>query len=312
MERRTGEPGHSAHASAYYVLSRDEVAALEADAEVLHAMCLEAVRHVVDAQRFADFGLPEWSWEAVAASWRRRDPHLRGRLDLRYDGHGPAKLLDYTADTPDGLPEAAIRQRRWLMDAHPADDQWNSVHERLVERWAEIGDRASGAVVHVAGDDYLRATAIEAGLEPAAGSDAPATGAVVCKADPWAAVLADGRGRAAVGGLPGTVWVEPLWKVLVAAPALLAVLWEMYPGHPNLLPAFLDAPGPLTEYVSKPRSGGVPGEQGDVHQLVDPLPDFDGYRPALGVWIVGDGAAGLGIRETAGEGRAASVPHRVV
>ncbi len=28
------------------------------------------------------------------------------------------------------------------------------------------------------------------------------------------------------------MWVEPLWKTLLSNKAILAVLWEMYPGHP--------------------------------------------------------------------------------
>ena len=110
------------------------------------------------------------------------------------------------------------------------------------------------------------------------------------------------------------------------------MLWELYPGHPNLLPAYLDQPGLLTEYVRKPRlgreganitivapgsevaTGGVYGDEGYVYQLFDPLPEFDGFRPALGAWIVGDEAAGLGIRETVGlvtDDGAAFVPHRI-
>jgi glutathionylspermidine synthase len=106
----------------------------------------------------------------------------------------------------------------------------------------------------------------------------------------------------------------------------------MYPGHPNLLPAYLDDPHVLTEYVRKPKlgreganitivgagmeaaTGGVYGEEGFVYQLLDPLPEFGEMRPALGAWVVGDSAAGLGIRETAGlvtDDGAAFVPHRI-
>ena len=56
------------------------------------------------------------------------------------------------------------------------------------------------------------------------------------------------------------------------------------------------------------------GEEGYVYQLFAPLPEFDGYRPALGAWIVGDTSAGLGIRETVGlvtDDGAAFVPHRI-
>ena len=62
-------------------------------------------------------------------------------------------------------------------DIHPDDDQWNSLHEKLVERWAEIAGRLPGDEVHFTwsqadstGEDhvtvgYLQETAAEAGLD---------------------------------------------------------------------------------------------------------------------------------------------------
>src|ERR1700754_1292626 len=124
--------------SVHYVFSMDEILGLEADVEVLHSMCLEAVDHVVTTERYRDFALPEWCWEAVGKSWRRRDPHVYGRFDLRYDGTGPAKLLEYNADTPTSLVESSLIQWFWLKDVHPDDDQWNSLHERLIDRWKQL------------------------------------------------------------------------------------------------------------------------------------------------------------------------------
>ncbi|MDT7657809.1 MAG: hypothetical protein QOF38_2524, partial [Pseudonocardiales bacterium] len=162
--------------SVHYVFEMDEILALEADVELLHSMCLEAVDHVVTTERFRDFALPEWAWEGVAASWKRSDPHLYGRFDLRYDGSGPAKLLEYNADTPTTLLEASILQWHWLKDTHGGDDQWNSLHEKLVARWAAIADALPGSELHFTwssgdrtGEDhvttaYLQETAAEAGL----------------------------------------------------------------------------------------------------------------------------------------------------
>jgi glutathionylspermidine synthase len=99
------------------------------------------------------------------------------------------------------------------------------------------------------------------------------------------------------------------------------------------LPAYLNEPGMLTEYVRKPllgreganvqivapgyetQTGGVYGREGFVYQLFDPLPEFGGYRPVLGAWIVDESAAGMGIRESVGlvtDDGAAFVPHRIV
>src|SRR5690606_33650482 len=92
--------------SVHYVFSMDEVLSLEAQVEELHRMCLAAVDHVVTHERYADFALPAWVAPHLARSWERRDPHLYGRFDLRYDGTGPAKLLEYNADTPTSLVES--------------------------------------------------------------------------------------------------------------------------------------------------------------------------------------------------------------
>ncbi|GAA4417803.1 glutathionylspermidine synthase family protein [Actinokineospora soli] len=345
--------------SVHYAFDMDEILSIEADVELLHSMCLEAVETVVLMERYRDFGIPEWAWPHIAESWKRHDPHVYGRFDLRYDASGPAKLLEYNADTPTSLLEAAVVQWFWKTEVFPDDDQWNSLHEKLVERWTEIGAKLPSREVHFTwsgadptGEDhittaYLQETAAEAGLDTIGlaieeiGWDvelgrfvdlAEAPMATVMKLYPWEWALGDEFGRKVVESLPTTLWVEPLWKMLLSNKAILAVLWEMYPGHPNLLPAFLDQPGVLTEYVRKPKlgreganvqivapghetsTGGVYGAEGFVYQAFDPLPEFDGYRPALGAWIVGDQAAGLGIRETAGlvtDDGAAFVPHRI-
>jgi glutathionylspermidine synthase len=114
----------------------------------------------------------------------------------------------------------------------------------------------------------------------------------------------------------GTRFLEPCWKMLLANKGLLSVLWELFPNHPNLLPAYDDAAPLGGTFVRKPRlsregsnvtwveggliveetSGGY-GEEGHVFQAVAQLPEFGGHHPVLGLWIVDHEAAGLGIRE---------------
>ncbi len=345
--------------SVHYVFDMEEVLSIEASVEVLHSMCLNAVEQVVLTERYRDFGLPEWSWEHVEKSWRRSDPYLYGRFDLRYDGRRPPKLLEYNADTPTTLLEAAILQWHWKTDVFPEDDQWNSLHEKLVAQWGKIRNQLPGSETHFTwssadptGEDnvtlaYIQECAAEAGLNTVGlaiediGYDtdldrfvdleeAPISS--IFKLYPWEWLLDDEFGRRAADSLPATMWVEPLWKALLTNKAILAVLWEMYPGHVNLLPAYVDDPHELVDFVRKPKlgreganitisadghemqTGGVYGEEGYVYQLFDPLPQFDDMRPALGAWVVGDESAGLGIRETSGlvtDDGAAFVPHRI-
>jgi glutathionylspermidine synthase len=120
------------------------------------------------------------------------------------------------------------------------------------------------------------------------------------------------------GGTGTTLWIEPAWKMLLSNKALLAVLWELYPGHPNLLPAYLDGPRELATtqgYVAKPLLGregaGVtvhaPGaapvvreDEPCCYQELAPLPSFDGNHVVLDAWVVDGESAGLGIRESSG------------
>jgi len=48
-------------------------------------------------------------------------PLFIGRLDLSFGGNGPAKLLEYNADTPTSIFETAVFQWSWLEDAKASD-----------------------------------------------------------------------------------------------------------------------------------------------------------------------------------------------
>lgn len=352
--------------SAYYSFTLPEVEALEEVVEELHAMCLGAAAHIVEQDRFAELGITDPRLAAlVAESWRRREelPSVYGRFDLRYDGMGgPAKMLEYNADTPTSLVEAASPQWFWMEERFPGADQWNSLHERLVDAWkrqARLLPPGPVHFVHSEGDEigedlmtvaYLRETAEQAGIATEALSVEQIgwdrlSGRFVddrlkfirsCfKLYPWEWLVTDEFGPHVLdtldngGGSGTTCWIEPAWKMLLSNKALLAILWELHPGHPNLLPAYLDGPRELaTEggYVAKPLLGregaGVtvhePGAPAVVrpepccYQQLAPLPDFDGNRVVLGAWVVEDEAAGLGIRESSGlvtDGYARFLPH---
>ncbi|MFF6789478.1 glutathionylspermidine synthase family protein [Streptomyces filamentosus] len=339
--------------SAYYSFTLPEVEALEEVVEELHAMCLAAAAHIVEQNRFADLGITDPKVvERVAESWRRRAelPSLYARFDLVYDGTGPAKMLEYNADTPTSLVEAASPQWFWMEERFPGADQWNSLHERLVAAWKRQAPLLPPGPVHFAhsesdelGEDlmtvaYLRETAEQAGLATESLSverigwdrlsrrfvDEKLRFIRSCfKLYPWEWLVTDRFGKHVLstldngGGSGTTCWIEPAWKMLLSNKALLAILWELHPGHPNLLPAYLDGPRELattTGWAAKPLLGregaGVtlhePGSEPAVrdepccYQGLAPLPDFDGNRTLLGAWVVEDEAAGLGIRESAG------------
>ena len=343
--------------TAAYSFTLDEVLRLEEATEELHRMSVAAAEHVVARRRYAEFGIPEWAAEAVARSLRENPPTLYGRFDLWYDGSGPPKMLEYNADTPTALVEASIVQWYWLEHTRPDADQWNSLHERLVGAWAKIGAGLHERRTHVlwseeeeSGEDqitagYLAETARQAGLDVTLmpiqqvgwdgrrfvdADDRPIT--TCFKLYPWEWMLAEPYGRPALDPGTPTTWIEPAWKLLLSNKALLAVLWELYPGHDYLLPAYLDSPRGMTEYVAKPLLGreggsvrivtadteitnpGIYGDEGFCFQEFRALPEFEGNRTVLGSWIVDGESAGAGVRESESlitDGYARFLPHYI-
>jgi glutathionylspermidine synthase len=277
--------------SAYYAFTLEEIERdLEAATTELDRMCGELVaRAVADERILRALRIPEGFWNWIAASAKRGDASLYGRFDLRYDGTGPAKLLEYNADTPTAVFETAVFQWMWLEQAIERQiiprraDQFNSLHEKLIEGWKEIG---AGRTLHLAGmthnpEDggtiaYLRDCAHQAGLQTAvlAMSDIGRTSKgtfvdlqdrpieLAFKLYPWEWMMREAFG----GSLPGASaqWIEPPWKAILSNKGILPLLWAMFPRHPNLLPAYFDdeeeAARLGASYVRKPlysREGAI-------------------------------------------------------
>ena len=104
---------------AYYAFTLDEIErGIEGPTGEIDAMCLELVGHAIDDESYLRrLKIPEAFWPLISESWHRDDGSLYGRLDLSFDGRNPAKLLEYNADTPTSIFEAAVFQWTWLEQA---------------------------------------------------------------------------------------------------------------------------------------------------------------------------------------------------
>jgi len=298
----------------------------------LHALCLEAVDRLVASGDFARLAIPERFWPWVAQSWRRRDPAVYGRFDLAFDGHGPPKMLEYNADTPTALLEAAVAQWYWLEEVKRGCDQFNSIHEKLIAAWGALQRRHPQIPqVHFAGVtdepedratlDYMRDVCGQAGWA-AEELDMSQVGwngriftdrgerpiAALFKLYPWEWMLRESFGQYLVRDC--TAFIEPPWKMLLSNKAILPILWEMFPGHPNLLPAAFERGGIDGPCVEKPvhgrEGGGVrllgprdagSAKPGFVYQALCPLPVSGGMHAVIGSWVIDGKAAGIGLRE---------------
>jgi glutathionylspermidine synthase len=180
-QRRVEEAGLTWHSleqpywdeSAFYEFTAHEVDVLERATNELAAMALEAAGHMIRNRLFTKLAIPAGAIPLIESSWEAEPPSLYGRFDLIWDGTGAPKLLEYNADTPTSLLEAAVVQWYWLQDVFPARDQFNSLHERLIARWKELTPWLPGRRVDFCSMDdaediatvaYLLDTARQAGL----------------------------------------------------------------------------------------------------------------------------------------------------
>jgi glutathionylspermidine synthase len=337
--------GLSFHASAgywtedvCYRFTAQEIDALEAVTADLHGLYSAALDRVIDERRLGELAVPDAFHDALASSWRGRTASIYGRFDLAFDGHGSPKLLEYNADTPTSLLEAAVIQWTWKEDVYPEADQFNSIHERLIAAWSALPHAGPLAVACLTDHEedwicsaYLVDTLVQAGrggsiLELGELGWDPVRKVFVDQADvplqqlfklyPWEWLM---REEFAVH-IPEsqTLFIEPLYKAALTSKGMLPLLWEYFPGHPNLLEAYR-VPGKLTSFARKPvlsregqnvtlvRNGvtlaevqGGYGAEGYVYQALCALPEFDGAYPVIGSWVIAGEPAGIGIRESSG------------
>lgn len=250
-------------------------------------------------------------------------------LELNYDT--PTSLYET------GFFQWVWLEDQQMRGALPAGaDQFNSLQDKLEQAFAELplprpfyfssvteSQEDKGTV------DYLMDIALQAGLDSRyiqleqlgdiEGQLVDLEGFPIeglFKLYPWEFMLQEEFATTLISS--NTRFVEPLWKILLSNKGILPLLWQKHQGHPNLLPAFFDdGKQPLSAgWVRKPlfsREGAnielitqsgerlfQPGpydDAGYIRQAFAPLPRFGDSYTLIGSWVVGDLAAGIGIRE---------------
>lgn len=316
---------------------------LEEPTEELHQMALSLVEDAVrDEEKLKQLAIPEQFWDFVANSWRNKAPSLYGRLDLVYDGTGPAKLLELNYDTPTSLFETGFFQWVWLEDqvmrgkVPQGADQFNSLQDQLEAAFANLplaNPLYFASVANSIEDKgtvmYLMDIARQAGVDSrfieleqlgeASGQLVDLEGYAIgglFKLYPWEFMLQEDFASVILSSQ--TQWLEPGWKMLLSNKGILPLLWQKYRGHPNLLESHFEQPGQSfgAGWVRKPlfsREGAnvelilpngekvtEPGPYADspfIRQKLQPLPKFGDSYTMIGSWVVGNSAAGIGIRE---------------
>ncbi len=325
---------------ACYAFSAEEIDRIEEATEELHRLSLESVGYVIKNNLYQRIGIPQKFAPLIKKSWDRGDRSLYGRFDFSFQPGGRLKVLEYNADTPTSLIESSIAQWVWIEDVFPDRDQFNSIHEKLLEAFQQINNELpSGVPFHfscVRDDEedlvnleYLRDVALQTGLdarllfiEDIGFSDGTRRFydleekeiLFLFKLYPWEWMVQEEFGEKLL--LDSIRIMEPPWKMILSSKGILPILWEMAPGHPNLLPAYFDPRRMKGPYVQKPlfsregfnitlhdawgptlRTEGPYGAEGFVVQQSAELPCFNGRYAVIGSWIIDGLPAGMGIRE---------------
>ncbi|MDX3773559.1 glutathionylspermidine synthase family protein [Chromatiaceae bacterium AAb-1] len=216
-------------------------------------------------------------------------------------------------------------------------DQFNSLQDKLEQAFAQLSLPQPFYFTSVGGNtedkgttDYLMDIALQSGinsryieLEQLGDIDGqlvdldgfPIQG--LFKLYPWEFMVHEAF--ASVVLTSQTQWLEPCWKLLLSNKGILPLLWQKYQGHPNLLPAFFEdknnaslQPGWLRKPLFSREGANIElvtaegkhlaeqgpyNDSGYIRQALHPLPRFGQNYTLIGSWIVGDSAAGIGIRE---------------
>ena len=325
---------------ACYRLSSNEVEMLETATAEAYRMYCDAVEYILnDQSEFMEriLQLPPEICERIRRSWDEDELSLYGRFDFLVDKSGVPRILEFNADTPTSLLEASVIQWQWKEDLFPASDQYNGIHEGLVQSWKDMFP--AGSEIHFAGalDDhedtgtlqYLASTAMEAGfstrvldmnsLDLRDGCFYDPSGERVkrCfKLYPWEWMVDE----SADGCLADVQWVEPIWKLLMSNKAILKVLFDLFPDSPYVLPCYLSRPESglfckkpvysreghnvsvleIRNWEERVRLAETEGDYNQgayVYQEYVEPTAYSGRYPVIGSWVVGGEPAGIGIRE---------------
>lgn len=324
----------------YFEITMRQADELYAASATLWDMCLKAVAHVISHKKYDAFNIPPYIVHHIERSWNEDAPSVYGRFDLAYNPNsGLIKLLEFNADTPTSLFECAVVQWYWKQHYFSDNtDQYNSIHEQLIQTWTDLKPHLKGEVLHftclkesledLTNVEYLRDTAIQAGISTKLvyiddigwnGQQfvdlEDASIKSMFKLYPWEWLVQEEFGHNIINDINDMQWIEPSWKMLLSNKAILAVLWELYPNHRLLLPAYLDGPRNMTKYVKKPilaREGanvsmyynnekiyeteGDYGDEGYVYQELAQLHKSDLGHSVVGSWIIGEEPCGISFR----------------
>jgi glutathionylspermidine synthase len=318
----------------------------KASSDLLPLLVEAAGKIAGDDRMLRILGIPEDLWPWLRKSYADREPGLYGRYDFTWDGTGNPLFYEYNGETSQCVIEYFSVQPDWFQsaiargvippDAKELGDFRGALLAAMKQNiktsdyFVAITDR--GDWERFVNTNVFRWCAEKAGAQTAwypydmlqVGSDGSIRTPLGDKIDvlfkmrAWEKIMHEPVGRAiAMGGCRA---IEPFWKTLLQNKLILAVAWEMAPGHPNLIETYLPDDPRCARFKGKYAEKPVYGKEGQNVRIIDgdelrdatgghyesyptvrqafaPLPKIEGRHPMIGVMMADGRPEGLLIRE---------------
>lgn len=261
--------------NAAYSFTEQEILQIEKATGEIFSMCCEAVDYVIKREWYDRFFIDKKFGELIRWSWQEDQPSLYGRMDLSVNNNR-ISLLEFNADTPTSLLESSVIQWYWMKDVKPMADQFNSIHEKMLDHFKVIRKWRTSNLMHFCCQEgsmedlmtvkYMEDVAQQAGLDTRflymneLGFDTRQNCftdnlfepiETIFKLYPYEWMLAEEFGPELIATREQCWWIEPAWKMILSNKMILCVLHELFPRSPYILPC--KTTKPLTgDYVQKP------------------------------------------------------------
>lgn len=292
----------------YYEFTEEQVERLYEATNELHSMSLDYVDEIITKGDYKGLGLNTDMIAIIESTYRQsKDKSLYGRFDLALDPYKDSiKMLEYNADTPTSLYESSIIQWEWKEHYFKEADQYNSIHEELIERWESFPNNMYFTAHDEAGKEdwitlyYLLDTYLASGGKTGSCINIKDLGLNsskfvdmsdniidnMFKLYPWEFMQEESFIKSA----DQTNFIEPAWKILLSNKSLLPQLWERHNNHPLLLESHFGKDvnsSFLKDFIKKPifsREGAnvsstnsKDSRNKDYEKFSDPMYDASGY-----------------------------------
>lgn len=287
---------------AYYEFTGNQVERLYEATKELHSMSLDYVSDTIKKGDYSGLGLNDSMISVIESTYKEsKDFYLYGRFDLALNPRNNSiKMLEYNADTPTSLYESSIVQWDWKEHYFPKADQYNSIHEELIERWKSFPQNMYFTAHDDAGKEdwmtlyYLLDTYLSSGSNTgncinltdlgltSSGNFVDMSGTIIeniFKLYPWEFM----QEEEFITSASNTNFLEPAWKILLSNKSLLPKLWEKHEKHPLLLPSFFIEEGKEfpRSFIKKPIFSREGANVSSTNKEDSRNKDYDLYSDSL-------------------------------